>query len=708
VSERDDLGAKPGRQPAEGVRIIKAEEAQAALEAGEAAGRRPDDQLRFGDVPPAPAGPRPAHRFPLPDSVDPAEAVELPPLASRRDNPQPTPRDLRGRPGRAVSGSGAEPRTEEPQAGDVPPWASPPSPPAPPAPPTVVMPSGPRPDADAGGWTRPAPAPEGGRSGTAAGLDDVWTEAGTDRTTEMGVAPAGTTDVPEEGINLIGSQPEMPHWSEPPTGEVPRLRLDAEEPSEDDLEAWRALGSRGVRWRDEDDWDDVGELSDLADDEEPTGALDMTRTEHSDLYSFDEDFDRVTGGRTGSNPVVDLTDPPLDDEDDAVPPRRSGGRGRSRSGRGAGLVGRGSGRGARSPVAGSGSAAPAAAGAASGATAEGRGLRRGGRPPVVAGMTGPDEPVTTAAAASGPGTATGRPAHRAAPAGRTGGRARTRGTGPDGSEPPAAGRDRGGDVRSRLVVGIGLVVVLIIAYAVGAKALMVFSTVIVVAAAAEAYNMMRAPGFRPATLLGLVATAACVLGAYWKGVGAITVVTVLLFIGTMLWYMLGVVEARPLANAAVTVMVFVWVAVLGSFSSVLLMQRHGRGEFLGAILVAVAADVCAFGVGRWIGSRPMAARISPNKTLEGFVGGVVGSLIVGAVVGKELAPWGGMKHGLLLGLVIGLIAPAGDLFESMIKRDLGLKDSGRVLGGHGGILDRFDGILLALPAAYFVATIVRI
>ncbi len=84
MSERDDPGHKPGRQPAEGVRIIKAEEAQAALEAGEAAGRRPGDQLRYGDVPPAPSGPRPAHRFPLPDSVDPAQAVSLPPLAPQR------------------------------------------------------------------------------------------------------------------------------------------------------------------------------------------------------------------------------------------------------------------------------------------------------------------------------------------------------------------------------------------------------------------------------------------------------------------------------------------------------------------------------------------------------------------------------------------------------------------------------------------------
>jgi phosphatidate cytidylyltransferase len=255
------------------------------------------------------------------------------------------------------------------------------------------------------------------------------------------------------------------------------------------------------------------------------------------------------------------------------------------------------------------------------------------------------------------------------------------------------------------VIGVVLLALLFIAYAIGPKALVAFSVVVVVASIAEAYNMTRAPGFRPATLLGLVATVGCVLGAYWKGIGAIPVVTVLLFVGTMLWYVLGVVEARPLANAAVTVMVFVWVSVLGSFSGVLLQKHDGKGLFLGAVLVAVAADVFAFAVGRMIGSRPLAPNISPNKTLEGFIGGLVGALIVGAIVGKTVHPWSGVRYGLILGLVVGLIAPVGDLFESMLKRDLGVKDSGSLLGGHGGLLDRFDGILLALPAAYFVATI---
>lgn len=257
-------------------------------------------------------------------------------------------------------------------------------------------------------------------------------------------------------------------------------------------------------------------------------------------------------------------------------------------------------------------------------------------------------------------------------------------------------------------IGAGLVTLLIIAYAVGAKALLALSLIVIVAAAAEAYAMVRAAGFRPATLLGLVATAGCVLGAYWRGPSAIAVVSVFLMVGAMLWYVLGIVEARPLANVAVTTMVFAWVAVLGSFAAVMLAQPSGQGEFLGAIVVAVVADVAAYGVGRFIGSRPLAPSISPHKTVEGFVGGLVGALIAGVIIGKELAPWGGMKHGVVLGLIIGLIAPVGDLFESIIKRDLGIKDSGTVLGGHGGLLDRFDGILLALPAAYFVITFFKL
>ena len=646
MSERRDRKDWSERRPAEGVRIIRAEEAQAALDAGEAAGRRPDDELRFGDVPPAPQGPRPPHRFPLPDSVDPASAVPMPPLAvpvyseerNRGRRFSPAERDWSADPS---ADPNAEP-TAEPSAD---PGAFDPA-----AAHRFVVPPA---EADPVGTDKP---------------DDLW-EVG-ERTTEMDLpahistgiepgeapwakessAPAWAEDPPPPSANSFrastpwdsaeGRTPppaeppvsyepdptdagarggtELPHWSDPPTGEVPKILIGDADEDNDDLSAWRALGTRGTQWRDSgDDWEQFDELGDLA-DLEPEGVLNQSRTEHSDLYSFDEDFERIEARRTGAVPVVGA-----EDEFDTV----------------------------------------------------------------------------EASAASAPPAPSTRPRHsRGAPR-----RART--------EPPVGTNgtgSRGEDLPSRVVIGLGLIVLLIICYAIGSKALVVLATVVITAAAAEAYGMLQRSGFRPATLLGLVGTVGVCLGAYWKGVEALPLVTVLVFGGAMMWYLLRIVDARPLANVAVTSMTFVWVAVLGSYAPLMLRAHHGKGLFLGAVVVAVASDIVAFLVGRWVGSRPMAPGVSPGKTVEGFIGGLVAAVIVGAIIGKELTPWGGMKHGLVLGVVVGLIAPAGDLFESMIKRDLGVKDSGVLLGGHGGLLDRFDSLLVVLPAAYYVATLFSI
>jgi phosphatidate cytidylyltransferase len=563
MTERSDIGGRsPGRQPAEGVRIIPAEEAQAAIDKGEAAGRRPDDELRYGDVPPAPPGPRPAHRFPLPDSIDPAEAVPLPPLAPQRSAAIKEPR------GQTEWDFGDRTAEMDPSPSSVSP-----------AVPAYGEQSGPPP------------------------------------------LPAEVS--PDEGITVTGGGAELPHWTDPPTGEVPRILTGddfADDPGEEDLDAWRALGSRGIRWRDaEDDWGDSDDIEDLAGEDSPIGALDQTRSEQSDLYSFDEDFERLTS-RTPSGSFTDFDDdlPPVEAPLDK-PPR---------------------GRHARTSTRG-GEARP--------------GAHRPAAPPS---------------------------ARRGAP----------RSDAPD-------------DMGSRVAVGVGLILLLVIAYAIGSKALVVLVALVVVAALAETFGMLQRSGFRPATLLGLVASVGLVLGAYWKGLEAVPLAVVLVFAGSMMWYILRIVQARPLANVAVTNMAFVWVAVLGTFASLMLRQPHGKGLFLGAVLVAVAADIVAFVVGRWIGSRPLAPSVSPNKTVEGFVGGLIGAIVVGALVGKFLTPWGGMKHGLLLGVVVGLIGPMGDLFESMVKRDLGIKDTGSVLPGHGGLMDRFDSLLLALPAAYYIASI---
>nr|MBA2326061.1 phosphatidate cytidylyltransferase [Actinomycetota bacterium] len=101
----------------------------------------------------------------------------------------------------------------------------------------------------------------------------------------------------------------------------------------------------------------------------------------------------------------------------------------------------------------------------------------------------------------------------------------------------------------------------------------------------------------------------------------------------------------------------------------------------------------------------LAPRLSPNKTWEGLFAGMGASLVLGGVVSEVLglAPWDGkLSYGLALGAVVAIMAPIGDLCESMIKRDLGVKDLGTVLPGHGGILDRFDAILFCLPAVFYL------
>jgi phosphatidate cytidylyltransferase len=125
---------------------------------------------------------------------------------------------------------------------------------------------------------------------------------------------------------------------------------------------------------------------------------------------------------------------------------------------------------------------------------------------------------------------------------------------------------------------------------------------------------------------------------------------------------------------------------------------------IGLVLCAVAYDVVGFLVGSRIGRRPLAPDVSPNKTYEGLFAGMGAAILVGAIVGGvfDLTPWNSLGDGLLLGILVAIFAPLGDLCESMLKRDLGLKDLGTLLPGHGGVLDRFDAMLFCLPAVYYL------
>ena len=158
----------------------------------------------------------------------------------------------------------------------------------------------------------------------------------------------------------------------------------------------------------------------------------------------------------------------------------------------------------------------------------------------------------------------------------------------------------------------------------------------------------------------------------------------------------------PTASISATVMGAVWVGSgLGLF---LLLRDLHRGRLVAlAVLLAVwAGDTLAYLGGRLLGRHRMAPNTSPGKTWEGFVFGTAATIFVTFVsLYDARRTYLTIGEAVALGAVIAVAAPIGDLFESMLKRDAGVKDTGRLLGGHGGMLDRLDAILFAAPAAYF-------
>lgn len=277
----------------------------------------------------------------------------------------------------------------------------------------------------------------------------------------------------------------------------------------------------------------------------------------------------------------------------------------------------------------------------------------------------------------------------------------------------AGGGER--DMPLAVIVGVGLAALILVAMAVGPAAAVAVVTVLLGLAAVEFFNALRVAGHQPAVLLGLTACVGMPLAVYWRGEGAMPLVLVLSVIFGALWYLTGVGNDSPVRGLGATLLGIVHIGLLGSFAALLLGAGVGgvdlgTGMLTAAVLVTVGYDVGALAIGRSMGRAPLSPA-SPNKTVEGLVGGMVCAVLVGFAMGLlgQPAPFagddwgGGFSDALLLGIVAALVAPIGDLAESLIKRDLGIKDMGSILPGHGGLLDRFDSLLFVLPATYYVA-----
>ena len=217
----------------------------------------------------------------------------------------------------------------------------------------------------------------------------------------------------------------------------------------------------------------------------------------------------------------------------------------------------------------------------------------------------------------------------------------------------------------------------------------------------ELYVMARE--LRPLVLGGYLGFVTTLLGLQLGGIDWMLGGLLATFVLAFVVYGLGGVRQSATMSFAITVLGVAWVgAGIGCLLLVRDIPEFGFWAVMTVLFTVFAADTGAFFVGRTLGRHRMAPAISPNKSWEGFVGGVVAAIGMAFVIlYKDRDEFLTIPESLVLGLVIALAAVLGDLFESAVKRDLDVKDSGRVLGGHGGMLDRLDSLLWAGPAAYF-------
>jgi phosphatidate cytidylyltransferase len=241
----------------------------------------------------------------------------------------------------------------------------------------------------------------------------------------------------------------------------------------------------------------------------------------------------------------------------------------------------------------------------------------------------------------------------------------------------------------------------------------------------EFYRMMRAGGYVPATWIGMGAGLIVFSVAFysiWTNTGfqpgeddtlgnpaavlirptiamMVLLPTVLLFREMVIWSTTKSSPVNPIGNAASTFFGLLYITLPMTLLNVIAFKSPGGYDprrIFGLLFLIWASDIGAYAVGRAIGKHKLAPKISPGKTWEGWAGGFVMTLIVGWAIGFML-PDMPLTHRLVAAGVVAVFAPLGDLAESMLKRSVGVKDSGSIMPGHGGLLDRFDAFLLVLP-----------
>lgn len=270
----------------------------------------------------------------------------------------------------------------------------------------------------------------------------------------------------------------------------------------------------------------------------------------------------------------------------------------------------------------------------------------------------------------------------------------------DGEEPPKRSRS---ETLARIAWALPWIAIVVTIAVVGGE---LFAAAMIAFAGIGIFELFRMTAdARPFLTLAIAAAAGLVVAAFYGDQYEMMIVLAasvpLVFFGAV---------ARPDRNGvtvsiAVTLFAILWIGV--PFAHAVLLRElpnHGAALLVDVLVATFVADTAAYAGGRMFGRHRLAPALSPNKTLEGlafgFVGGTAGFWFAGLY-----QDWLPGLDALLMGMAVAILAPIGDLFESMIKRDLATKDSGTIFGPHGGLLDRLDAVMFTVVAGYYLAVV---
>jgi phosphatidate cytidylyltransferase len=274
---------------------------------------------------------------------------------------------------------------------------------------------------------------------------------------------------------------------------------------------------------------------------------------------------------------------------------------------------------------------------------------------------------------------------------RAGGRERaprTRGEGGGGG---------GSELTARLIVAVPAIAYAIAIIALGGYWFALGILPLAIIALGELFDLY--PEAEPVRLAGFLGVTALILAAY-LGDGFHVMLTFLAFFPVL--FAITLVQQRAgTLGMALTVFGVAWIGLALAHGVLLRELPHGGGIIVDILVGTFVGDSGAYIGGRWFGRRKLAPSVSPNKTLEGLLIGMFAALLATWLAGTY-QDWLSGTDALLLGLGVALAAPAGDLFESFVKRDAGTKDSGRLFGAHGGALDRLDAVFFTAVVGYYV------